>query len=191
VTFTLMGAVVLSWVRLVERRPLATIGFSGSRRARHFPGRSRDRPSRRGAMIVAAIWMAGGYHAGGAFPAFASPRALLYVGALLPCFALQSSVEEMIFRGWLLSGLARKFNVPMGRVLELRCLHAPPLRPAANTGRPPPPPSSSPRVACAWAIRSGNIWGVMGWHAAWKLAARRGLRASGHGPGTRDFPPCS
>lgn len=165
VTFTLMGLVFLAWVRLVERRPLATIGLVGPHRVRTYLG-GLAIGAASSATVVAAIWIAGGYRAGGYGAAFASPRALLSIAALLPCFAVQSAVEEMIFRGWLLSGIARKLNVPLAVVLSsatFTLLHYERHQHWAATTAI----FLFAVFACAWSRRAGSVWGVMGWHATW------------------------
>lgn len=165
VTFTGMAGVFYAWLRLVERRPLATIGLTGAR-----PGRAFAVGVGAGlglvAALVAAIALAGGYRVGAVAPAFASPSALAGIGLLFPCFVLQSSVEEMIFRGWLLSGIARKLGVPLAVTLSsltFTLLHYERGQQWAATlaiflfGV----------FACAWSLRTGSVWRVMGWHAAW------------------------
>jgi membrane protease YdiL (CAAX protease family) len=72
------------------------------------------------AAVVAGIWAVGGYQADGFARAFAAPRELMSIGILLLCFVVQASVEEIVFRGWLLSVLARKFNVAIA--VMLTCL---------------------------------------------------------------------
>jgi len=165
VTFALMGLVFLAWIHWVERRSLATIGLVGSHRSRTFLGGLAIGFVTSFA-VVAAIWLAGGFNASGYWKAFGSTKALLGIGALLPCFALQSSVEEIIFRGWLFSGIARKLNVLIGVLLTsatFTLLHYEPKQHWATTATS----FLFSAFACAWALRSGNIWGVMGWHAGW------------------------
>jgi membrane protease YdiL (CAAX protease family) len=165
VTFGLMGLVFLGWVGFVERRPLATIGLLGSHRIGTFLGGLAIGLATSSA-VVGAIWMAGGFDASGYLKAFGSPTALVSIAALLACFALQSSVEEIIFRGWLLSGIARKLNVPVAVLLSsatFTLLHFEPKQHWATTATS----FLFAAFACAWAVRSGNIWGVMGWHAGW------------------------
>jgi membrane protease YdiL (CAAX protease family) len=165
VTFGPMGLVFAGWMRFVERRPLATAGLVGSHPARTFL-RGLAIGLAMSSAIVAAIWIAGGYHAGGWFRAFGSRDALFYIAALLAGFALQSSVEEFIFRGWLLSGIARKLNVPIAVILvsaTFTLLHYDVKQHWATTATT----FLFSVFACAWSIRSGNIWGVMGWHAGW------------------------
>jgi len=114
--FAATGAVVLAWVLLVERRALATIGLGRAGAAAGFV---------RGLIIgmatifgvVAAIWIAGGYDAIAYAKAFESPDALKSMGLLLLAFVVQASVEEIVFRGWMLSAIARKFNVIVAIVL--------------------------------------------------------------------------
>jgi membrane protease YdiL (CAAX protease family) len=162
--FAALGLTVMAWVRWVERRPLATIGLvrPGARRF----GRGMAIGIATASAVVAAIWIAGGYHAQGFAPALGSPMALLNIAVLLLSFALQSSVEEIVFRGWLMSVVARKFNVPLAIVLTslvFTFLHYSRHQPWLVV-------SSSflfSAFCCCWALKRGNIWGVMGWHAGW------------------------
>jgi uncharacterized protein len=163
--FALIGATVLGWVLGVERRPLRSIGLA--------PG-GADVQFLRGlligmvtlAAVVAAIWLAGGLQAGGYAKALGSPAALGSIAVLLACFALQSGVEEIVFRGWLLSVVSRKFNVPVAVLVTsmlFSALHIGPAQPwlvTLNT-------FLFSVFACAWALRSDRLWGVMGWHAGW------------------------
>jgi len=165
VTFALMGLVFLAWVRFVERRPLATIGLVNAHPLHTFV-RGLAIGVLASATIVAAIWISGGYRAEGFARAFASPRALLGIAALLPCFAVQSGVEEMIFRGWLLSGIARRLNVPIAVVLSsatFTLLHYERHQHWAATTAI----FLFAVFACAWSLRARNVWGVMGWHTTW------------------------
>ena len=163
--FTLMGLAFWGWIRFVERRPLTTIGLVGPHRIKSFLiGLVIGFVTI--SMVVAAIWMAGGFTTAGVGMAFRSPKALLSTGFLLLCFALQASVEEFIFRGWLLSVEARKFNVPIAVFLTsavFTFLHFSPRQHWATTTGV----FLFSAFACAWALRAGNIWGVMGWHAGW------------------------
>jgi membrane protease YdiL (CAAX protease family) len=163
--FGAIALAVLAWVRFVERRSVATIGLVESHRARTFlRGLAIGFATSSG--VVGAIWLAGGYSAAEYAKAFSSPSALMSIGFLLVCFAVQSSVEEILFRGWLLSAVARKLNVALAVVITsvlFTLLHY--------------GPHQHWRVtlgillfslfACGWALRTGNIWGVMGWHSGW------------------------
>jgi uncharacterized protein len=74
--------------------------------------------------------------------------------------------EEILFRGWMLSALVYKFNRMISIALtSLVCcaLHLEPHQHWLFTMNV----VLFSVFACCWALRSGNIWGVMGWHAAW------------------------
>ena len=165
IPFAATGLVVLAWVRFVERRSLASIGL---------PSQGGGAPFLRGigigmAMsfaVVATIWIAGGYEAQGYAKAFASPTALMNIAILLLCFIVQAGVEEIIFRGWLMSVLARKFNVITA--VTVTCI----VFAALHFGRQTPWNDVVLSIlfslfACLWALKAGNLWGVMGWHAGW------------------------
>lgn len=163
--FGMTGLVCLGWTRFIEGRSAESIGLLKANRTRlfiqgHLVGLITL------SLVVLAIGISGGYGIGGLGPALASPLALAKIGLLLLGFALQSSVEELLFRGWLLSLLARKFNVAMGVLLTslvFTFLHFSLRQHWATT-------LSSflfSVFTCVWALRSGHIWGVMGWHAGW------------------------
>ena len=116
IPFAMTGALVLAWVLFVERRPLSTIGLTPSAGAMSFARGLAIGIATIGA-VVAAIWAAGGYQPDGFASAFFAPRDLISIGILFLCFVVQASVEEIIFRGWLMSALARKFNVALAVIL--------------------------------------------------------------------------
>jgi uncharacterized protein len=171
--FAATGLLVLGWVRFVERRPLATIGLTRPGGIATF-GRGHLIGCATIIMVVVATWLAGGYGAESYAPAWREPRELLAIAALLLCFLVQASVEEIVFRGWMLSAVARKFNVATAVVLSslIFCLlHFSPRQPWLVTlnlvlfGL----------FVCAWALRANNIWGVMGWHAGWNWLLATGF----------------
>lgn len=164
---------VLAWERFVEGRSLASIGLTGPAPVKTF---LRGLAVGFGtiALVVVAIWMAGGMQAAGLGQAWRSPVSLLHIGLLLVSFMFQASVEEVIFRGWMLSVVARKTNVTVAVLLVslVFCLlhfspHQPPLVMLSTF--------LFSLFACAWALRTGNIWGVMGWHAGWNWLLATGF----------------
>jgi len=163
--FGVTGALLFGWVRLVERRSLATIGLVTGRALRTFlSGQAVGLATAAG--VVAAIFLGGGYAVGESFAAWSSPVALAKIVVLFLGFAVQSSVEEILFRGWLMSAIARKLNVAWAVVLVslvFMLLHyGPGQHWSLMLGT-----FLFSLFACGWALRAGNIWGVMGWHAAW------------------------
>ena len=163
--FAAMGAAVWAWSRFVERRSLATMGLTGTQwLRRHLTGIAIGIGMI--ALAVFSIWLAGGYVRGDVFPAFASPVALFWIAVLLLCFAFQSGVEEFIFRGWLISTATRRWNLTAGFIassVAFAFLHFSPNQPVREIVMT----FTFGLFACAWAWRTGNIWGVMGWHAGW------------------------
>lgn len=165
VPFALSGVLVLAWTRFVERRPLATIGLDGAGAAPAWLRGLAIGLATSGA-LVAAIGLAGGYTAGALWPAFGSPRALANAAILLACFAVQSGVEEILFRGWLLSAVARRLGRASAIVVTsavFTLLHYSPHQHAIVTLVS----ALFSVFACAWALAADDIWGVMGWHAGW------------------------
>lgn len=172
--FGLTGLVVLGWVRFVERRSLASIGLTRPGGIAKL-GRGHLVGCGTIILVVLAIWLAGGFEAQRYAPAWRSPRALLDIAILLPCFLVQASVEEIVFRGWMLSAVARKFNLAWAVALSslIFCLlHYSPgqfwlvtLNLLLFGG-----------FTCAWALRANSIWGVMGWHAGWNWLLATGFQ---------------
>ncbi len=109
VSFSAMALAVFGWVRWVEKRSLASVGLRGDGRLKIFLTGLALGIAMMGA-IVTAIALSGGYRVADMAPAFASPAALGWIASLLLCFAVQSSVEEFVFRGWLFSTIMRRWN---------------------------------------------------------------------------------
>lgn len=165
IPFAMTGFLALAWVLLVERRPPSTIGLTSSGGVTSFLRGVGIGVATIGA-VVAVIWVAGGYEADGFARALSAPHDLVAIAILLPCFMLQASVEEIIFRGWLMSVLARRFGVAVAVVvtcLMFTALHYGPGQQLIVMGAS----FLFSAFACCWAIEAGNIWGVMGWHAGW------------------------
>jgi membrane protease YdiL (CAAX protease family) len=93
--------------------------------------------------------------------AFRSLVSLGSIAVLLVCFAPQSSVEELVFRGWMLSAIAAKFRVVIAVLLSSLVFSFLDFEPRANW-------IFVLNVflfavfACCWVIRTGTVWGVMG-----------------------------
>lgn len=165
IPFAINGLLILAWVKLVERRPLATIGLTGPAPVRTLLGGVLVGAATILSVVI-AIGLAGGYQIGAIAPALASPAALTGIGLILLCFIVQAGVEEIIFRGWLLSAITRKLGLPAAVVLVSLVFTF--LHYSRNQHWLIMMSSFLfSAFACAWAIRAGNIWGVMGWHAGW------------------------
>ncbi len=167
VPFAIMALMLFLWVRLIEKRPLASIGLGGDKAGACF-ARAFLAGLAMILLIVGAIWLSGGYSVGAVAPAFATPAALGSMLLLALGFAVQASVEEMVMRGWLLSAMSRRFGVVVASAtsaLLFALLHFDPDNPNLLVDAVTSILFSL--FACYWAIKAGNIWGIMGWHAGW------------------------
>jgi membrane protease YdiL (CAAX protease family) len=177
--FGALGLVVIAWVRFVERRPLASIGLAAGHPLRTFLGGLLAGVAM-AVIIVTGIWLVGGFGVGASAEAFGSWTAIGSIATLLAGFSLQSSVEELLFRGWMLSAIANKFGIATAVVLTSAVFvlfhheDSASWLFAINV-------VLFALFACCWAISTGNIWGVMGWHAAWNWLFATGfeLRVTG------------
>jgi membrane protease YdiL (CAAX protease family) len=172
--FTAVGLVALGWVHFVERRPLATIGFTRPGGFVKFVRGHLIGCASIVAVLIAA-WLAGGYVATAYAPAWRSANSLLSIATLLLCFAIQGSVEEIVFRGWMLSAIARKFNVAWGVGLSSLIFVGLHLNFSLNWLDILNLVLFS-LFACAWAIKKNSIWGIMGWHAGWNWLLATGFQ---------------
>lgn len=173
IPFAMTGALVLAWVLFVERRPLRAIGLTRDGGAMSFARGLAIGFGSIGA-IVAAIWAAGGYQPQGFAGAFFAPQDLISIGILFLCFAVQAGVEEVIFRGWLMSAIARKFNVALAVILTsavFTFLHFSRGQDLIVTAGV----FLFSVFACLWAIKARTIWGVMGWHIGWNWLLATGF----------------
>lgn len=165
VSFGSIGLLIFLWVKLIERRSFASIGLPVGNGSRVFwLGHATGITMM--ATIIAIIWILGAYETGEIAPAFASSSSLIYIFLLLIGFGIQSSVEEFVFRGWLLSVLTRKFNLLTAIIVSsaiFTLMHFNPANPWHDNILI----IIFALFACAWVIHTGNIWGIMGWHAGW------------------------
>jgi membrane protease YdiL (CAAX protease family) len=165
VSFSALGLAVSGWVRWVEKRSLASVGLCREQRLKKFLIGLAVGIAMMGA-IVTAIALSGGYRVADLAPAFASPAALGWIALLLAGFAVQASVEEYVFRGWLFSAVMRRWNMTAAFILSSAAFTFVHLSPRAT-----PLPLVMTFIfaifACAWVRRSNSIWGVMGWHTGW------------------------
>lgn len=185
VFFGLTAALLIAWVVLFERRPVATIGLNGDGVKRFLRGYAIGLGFL--LAVIGIIWLAGGYRieGGGAFASAAVPAALLPIGALLLGFIVQGSTEELLFRGWLMQLIASRHGLVIALIVNAV------LFGLAHAGNTEPTKELALGVVNIvlfgtfiglYAAREGSLWGVCGWHAAWNwlLGLGFGLEVSGH-----------
>lgn len=179
VPFGLLLLVLLAWIRFVERRSLESVGIRGERKVRDFlRGHALGLAGLFGVVIV--IWAVGGVKLAAVAPALSRPASLVPIALLLFTFALQASVEELLFRGWLLSLLTKKFNVVTAVIVSSALFSLVHYNPRVHW-LVPVGTSLFAFFACAWVLKTRSILGVMGWHAGWNwlLAIGFGLPVTG------------
>ena len=165
VSFIAMGIAVAGWVRWIEKRSLASVGLCGDGRLKKFLTGLAVGIAMMGA-IVTAIALSGAYLVADLAPAFATPAALGWILLLLAGFTVQASVEEFVFRGWLLSTVMRRWNTTAAFLLSSAAftfVHFSPRTPLLVLVMT----FVFAIFACAWVRRSNSIWGIMGWHIGW------------------------
>jgi hypothetical protein len=116
--------------------------------------------------IVGLMWAAGSFTVGGFALAFHTPSSLVRIAILLVGFGLQSSAEEILFRGWMLSAIAYKFGLLAAIVLTsalFALMHYEPHQAWIFTINVF---LFGVFASCA-ALRAGNVWVAMGFHAGW------------------------
>jgi len=179
VPFGLLLLLLLAWVRFVERRSLASIGLCGDHKLRVFLHGCAFGLAGLLAVVM-VIWISGGLKLVAVAPVFLHPASLVPIAILLFTFAIQSSVEELLFRGWLMSVLSKKFNVPVGVIVSsaLFCLlhYSPRVHWMAVVGT-----FLFALFGCAWVLKTRSVLGIMGWHTGWNwlLAVGFGLPLTG------------
>jgi membrane protease YdiL (CAAX protease family) len=132
------------------------------------------------AAIVAEIWLTSSFAVGTFGPALHAPEAFAGVALLLLCFALQSSAEELLFRGWMFSVISARPGFVVAVVISSTVFTLLHYNPGASW-------IFGINVflfavfACCWSLSTRNIWGDMAWHAGWNwiLATGFGLRVTG------------
>lgn len=165
VPFAGTAALVFGWAAVVERRSLATLGLGPGPAGRDYL-RGQWIGMGTALLVVVAIAVSGGATASEPGKALHQPLALLQIALFLVAFALQSASEELLFRGWLLSTVARRRNVPVAILLStmlFTLLHLNRHQPwlvTANT-------ALFSVFCCCWVLVTRDLWGVMGWHGGW------------------------
>lgn len=173
VSFIIWLLAVAAWIAVVERRNAGTIGLTGVGAAQGFYGGLGVGVFMPSAMI-ACVWLAGAYEPGALFPAAQSSGAIIAMAGLFVGFLVQASIEEIIFRGWLISVITRRTNLIVAVLLSaltFTLLHFSRGQPWLVTGNI----LVFALFASAWSISSNNIWGVMGWHVGWNWIIATGF----------------
>lgn len=171
-SFAMVALIFVLWIRLFERRPLASAGLALDDNSSKNYARGFLYGLLMAASVVAVVWMLGGYAIESEGRLGAADLVPIFV--LLFAFVLQSGTEEFVFRGWMMGRIAERWGLWAGVignsvVFSLMHLDSDALAALGASG-----------IAIfafgtmlfsiflsLLAIREKSIWGAAAWHAAW------------------------
>jgi len=174
---------VLAWVKWVENRSLASMGWRFERAGfRYGRGFAIGLAMNIGALL--AIGLLGGYEMGQWWRGLVDPMALLLIGLFLLGFIIQGGTEEVLVRGWMLSTMAARWGLPIavGVTSSLfAVLHLPNEWPHVNW-------IAMLNIVliggffCLYAYKERSLLGVCAVHSAWNwiMSIGFGLNVSGN-----------
>jgi membrane protease YdiL (CAAX protease family) len=171
-TFTMVGLLFILWIRFFERRTLASVGLIFNRQAKTLYVRGFAIGLLMGSAVVCGILLLGGY--GLEAGAGSKSRDLIPILILMVAFIVQSGVEEMVFRGWMMSRISARFGLwagIIGNSILFTLMHV------EFDGLDTTPVAMIVlfnlmtflfSVFLSFlVIREKSIWGASAWHAAW------------------------
>lgn len=179
--FAFTALVIFFWVKVVEKRPIRTLGFfKGNICLNLLKGWGF------GTLLLLASFL-GTYLLGGLefVKVDFSQRTLLYILSLIPFWFIQGGTEELVTRGWLLQTVTNKLNLSWGIAISsslFSILHL------GNQGVTALSLISIILVGVLMALymlKTDNIWGVAALHGAWNFTQGNlvGVAVSGYNAG--------
>ena len=179
--FVFIALVIFFWVKVVEKRPIRTLGF--------FKGHiwlNLLKGWGLGTLLLLVSFL-GTYLLGGLefVKVDFSQKTLLYILSLIPFWFIQGGTEELVTRGWLLQTVTNKLNLSWGIAISsslFSMLHL------GNQGVTALSLISIVLVGVLMALymlKTDNIWGVAALHGAWNFAQGNlvGVSVSGQNAG--------
>lgn len=167
--FAIAVGVLALWMRVKERRALATVGFLQTEMA----WKRAVRGAAIGVLLV-ALCVLPPVLLGQASLEWVAPqngaRGILVVVGLLLAFIVQGSTEEILNRGYLTQVFARRWGLTTAIILQavfFMAMHG------MNPGIGPMPILNLLLVAfflSFWSLAEGSLWGVCAFHATWNWA---------------------
>ncbi len=180
-TFAFTALAIFFWVKVVEKRPIRTLGF--------FKGHiwfNLLKGWGLGTLLLLVSFL-GTYILGGLefVKVDFSQKTLLYILSLIPFWFIQGGTEELVTRGWLLQTVTNKLNLSWGIAISsslFSMLHL------GNQGVTALSLISIVLVGVLMALymlKTDNIWGVAALHGAWNFAQGNlvGVSVSGQNAG--------
>ncbi len=180
-TFAFTALAIFFWVKVVEKRPIRTLGFfKGYIWFNLLKGWGFG-------ILLLLVSFLGTYLLGGLefVKVDFSQRTVLYILSLMPFWFIQGGTEELVTRGWLLQTVTNKWNLSWGIAISssfFSILHL------GNQGVTALSLISIVLVGILMALymlKTDNIWGVAALHGAWNFAQGNlvGVAVSGQNAG--------
>ncbi|HEM4680154.1 TPA: CPBP family intramembrane metalloprotease [Streptococcus suis] len=161
--FAFISLAIILWARFVEKSPWLGLGIRKK-------GALKDFLLGWGigaAMLITCVLLMWGF---GAIQVTSFQFSANLVGEfliLVLAWSIQGTTEELLTRGWMFSSLAAKHNIPVGILVSslfFTFLHL------SNDGISLIPLLDLTLfaiLACLVMLKTGNLWGISGIHAAW------------------------
>lgn len=181
--FGAVTVATLAWVKWVEKRSLASMGWRFERALFRY-GRGFAIGLAMNFAAIGIIGILGGYQIGNWAPALLDVAALGTIALFLVGFIIQGGTEEVLTRGWMLSTMASRWGLPIaiGVTSSLfALLHLPNEWPHVNW------------IAMAnivligvffalFTVKERSLLGVCAIHSSWNwiMGVGFGLNVSGH-----------
>jgi len=171
-SFAMVAVLFTIWVRLFERRSMASVGLILSRRSKKLFIAGYGNGLLMGLAVVCGVLLFGGYAL--ETDSGASSLDLLPIVVLMFAFILQSGTEEMVFRGWMMGRISERYGIwagVIGNSLLFTLMHVE----VDSLGSTPPVMivifTSTTLLFSIFlsllVIRQKSILGASAWHAAW------------------------
>ncbi|KXT76180.1 CPBP family intramembrane glutamic endopeptidase [Streptococcus sp. DD12] len=164
-SFAGIMALVFAWVRLVEKRPLVTLGFYGKKWLSSL-ALGCAIGFLQFALVVGLLVLTGQISLS---LNYLSGDALAFILAIAPFWLLQGTTEELVVRGWLLPTLATKVSLVWAIFISSALFGAMHLLNAGVTVLSVTNILLDGIFCALLLLYGGNLWLVGGLHGAWNF----------------------
>lgn len=190
-SFAFGAALIFIWVRLKERRRVATLGFTAPGGAK--PVAAQALRGAGAALLMITVCVLVPVIVGGATLAWRGPEldtsALGFIALMLCGFLLQGSTEEIVTRGYLTQIIAARWGLTAAVIAQavlFSAIHG------ANPGMGAMPVINLVLFAVfatMLTLADGSLWGVCAFHGVWNWAqgGLYGVAVSGSNVGESVF----
>jgi hypothetical protein len=171
-TFAMVAVLCTGWIKLFERRSMASVGLILSRQSKKIFIVGFGNGLLMGIAVVCGVYLLGGY--GLEADIGDRLRDFVPIVILMCAFILQSGTEEMIFRGWMMGRISERYGLwagIIGNTLLFTLMHVE----VDNLETTPPVMVALFTLMTLLfsvflsllVIRQKSIFGASAWHAAW------------------------